>query len=533
MPVAAPQGSAQARVEIGRAAALETSKRRRALALPLLCAATGGFLALLTSALADPQSRAITTGIAVFFFALGLAGLVSDEGWRGLRFFRLGAWLCLYASLAYGLATTTLSQRLLGQGKLLEIALTPRAASSVCLGLVVFVAAYRTTPWLLVRATHRVLSAGPARDRSQPREVPLLLIVYLTGLGVTAADAALGGGFGYIGGRDITQDSQVGWYTQLLTIGAFLRTAAVFALAARYVTSRRHAVLLTLSVLVLFEVTIGLLGATKESFVIVGLAVAIPIGLLRERRIPVVPLVAGALVFIFFVTPFVTDLRDDVRGSSGRLTTSEALLVGLDRLESSLRSPVSGTAESLDQVARRIRLIDNQIVIMQKTPDQFPYHPIRELALAPLTGLVPRVVWPDKPLRLSGLEFYKTYYSGEGISSSALTYQGSAYLYGGLLPELAAMLLLGYGVRAIDESRFRLDRMRFGLLALILFVPVVKQELEITTLWAAPPVFLITYYVAAFGVLKRHTQSARPASVGDTADSGRRDHGSVIPMETA
>ena len=72
------------------------------------------------------------------------------------------------------------------------------------------------------------------------------------------------------------------------------------------------------------------------------------------------------------------------------------------------------------------------IIIIDKTPSPHPFRDVSELGAAPFTAAVPRALWPSKPLRLSGLDFYRTYYEGEGVSSSAITAQGSLYLYGGV-----------------------------------------------------------------------------------------------------
>ena len=49
---------------------------------------------------------------------------------------------------------------------------------------------------------------------------------------------------------------------------------------------------------------------------------------------------------------------------------------------------------------------------MQRTPDQIGFRSPIELIVGPLAGVVPRALWPGKPIPLTGLqvtqEFYET-----------------------------------------------------------------------------------------------------------------------------
>ncbi|GAA5147581.1 hypothetical protein GCM10023340_20210 [Nocardioides marinquilinus] len=499
-------GAAEKRARLRR----DAFRALAALALALTAALMAASAA--ASPPGDARSNFCALGLAFYLLAL-LVSLRSDG--LGLTTFRLASWVLAGASVLYGFATLSLAgQDRTGTFAAVDPALVPRASAVLAVGFTAFALGNKLHPKILMRPVVRLLDLGRSGLRTSVASRLAIFAVYCTGLGATVAQLVLLGNYAYIGGSDVQSTTQSEGYTQVLVLLTSLRTYALFAAAARFALSGLLADRACLLGLLCTELVIGLLGGTKESFVIALLAVLIPVVTLSGRRIPWAAIVVASAIFVFFVTPFVTSLRADVREGGSRLDAEESIRVGLESLVSG-GSAVDGTddgpREQLRTVVSRLRLIDNEIVIIDKTPVAIPYRPITEMAVAPVTAVIPRAVWPGKPLRVSGLEFYRAYYRGEGVSSSALTFQGSLYMYGGIGVAVAGMFVLGGALRAVDDARERLGGLRGGLIATIVFVPVVKQELDAVSLLASIPVFLVTYYVVVLALFRRPTKG-RPQS---------------------
>lgn len=485
---------------------------RRGMPLSLLAVALA-VAAILTAAtaVAEPVGELKNAQSAVALGLYLLALLVSlRPGGRGvgLAEFRLASWLLAGAAVLYGFATLSLAGQVRsGQLEAVDPALVPRATAVLALGFTMFALGHRLHPQILVRPVLKVLDLGRTGLRTAPAGRLTIITAYAVGIIATVGQVVLLGGYAYLGGSDVQDTSQAAGYTQVLVILSYLRTYALFTFSARVALSGALADRICLALLLTAEIVLGLLSGTKESFVIALLAVLIPLVVLRKRRLPWIRIVAASAVFVFFVTPFVTSLREDVRSGGTRLSVEQSLRIGTASL---LGGGDVGTGETeggadgqVRTVASRLRLVDNQVVIMDRTPEPIPYRSITELAAAPFTGLVPRAVWPGKPIRLSGLDFYRRYYDGQGVSSSALTFQGSLFMFGGVGVVMAGMFVLGGALRAVDDARERLGPLRGGLIAAILFIPVVKQELDAPSLLAGIPIFVVTYYLVVLALFRR------------------------------
>lgn len=414
----------------------------------------------------------------------------------GLGEFRLGSWILGYAVLAYGFATFSLTGELTGDLRVIDKSLILDALALLAIGFTAFTLSYRlsrkqdvSAAEVRTRSTNKRAGADPTR----------LIAAYAAGAAATVGLIAVQGGYGYLGGSNLTEYSSVSPLVQPLTILAFLRTAALFGVSVSWTKDHRPGTAVWLVLLGLAEVAFGLVTGVKESFVVVALAVGIPIVINRHGRVPWLRVVAAVAVFVLVVTPFVTSLRGEVRTGGDRLDFASSFTLGINSLLG--RSATTSEAsrdENVQQVTARIRMVDNMLVIIDQTPDTHAFRSPGDLVAAPFTGLVPRAVWPDKPLRLSGADFYHDYYRGQGNSSSAITFQGSLYMHGGGGIVVIGMVLLGAVVRRIDDSVARsltIDP-SVALLPLILFIPVAKQELEVTTLLASVPIYFLTYVIA-------------------------------------
>ena len=474
------------------------------------------------SLVSEDLGRGILFGaLAMFALCIALMGVIAPGAVQAsLADFRLGSWMLGFAALAYGLATLSLTKPLVGADAIVDRALAVTALTYIGLGLIIFAIGYRWGPSKMFRnATDKVTS--PSRTRVITSSTFRLSMAYAIGLAATGGLVILQGGYGYIGGDSLDATSTVSPLLQPLTAISFLRTAALFGMSARWVRIRTGSALLMFVIVALSEFGIGLISGVKESVIVVALAVGIPMLLAaKRRRVPWAPVIMCLAIFVFFVTPFVTAFRGEVRSGGDRLSFGESVSVGLNSLAGESDADAASYDDSFRQVTARVRLVDSAILILDKTPSSIPYLPPMNVLLAPVTGLVPRVVWPSKPLRLSGAEFYKSYYRGQGESSSAVTMQGSLLMHGGLVTLLVGMFLFGSLIRGIDDGVFAAGPSA-ALLSLALFIAVVKQELEVTTVLASLPLFLVTYWVSVYAITARSPGGTKLRSGSLDTESGR------------
>ncbi len=109
---------------------------------------------------------------------------------------------------------------------------------------------------------------------------------------------------------------------------------------------------------------------------------------------------------------------------------------------------------AFDRTVGRFREADRAAVSIQAHDAGKPYSPPSEMAQRVATGVVPRVLWPDKPLDLYALEVSRDYYGlpPSVITATSLSPVGDAYRYGGLLSVALVMALLGGYVRLLDQA---------------------------------------------------------------------------------
>lgn len=476
---------------------------------------TGGFA---TAALSTPpgSTRLVLSSLALAAYLVALLAVVAPGAHQfGLPSFRLGSWLLFYSVFAYGIASLSLLRPQTGSQAIVNPASAPAALATVALGFTAFVVGYKAGPWKIGRQLVKsLLTLGRAQAPAKFRSSTALILVYLLGVTAVAGQIVVEGSYGYLGGTELSGGSSASALTQPLNILTHLKTVALFGLASRVVMKGLRSDRSLLGAVLASEILLGLLSGLKEEFVTVIVAVAIPF-ILRSRRLPLIKLTAVVVVFVFVVTPFISTFRDAVRVDGERLDVASSLEAGVQSLTSGnfLSDPNHSPSDPAEATASRVRLVDSMIVIRDKTPQLYPFRDPSELLTAPLTGVIPRAVWPSKPIRLTGLEFYKVYYGGQGYSASALTMQGSLYLYGGAIVVVIGLLLIGVILRAIDENIVRLGPEKGGLLALILFNVIVKQELDAASFFASLPIYFAMFYVSVYAVLRNGTRGASEARV--------------------
>ena len=153
----------------------------------------------------------------------------------------------------------------------------------------------------------------------------------------------------------------------------------------------------------------------------------------------------------------------------------------------------------------RIREIDTPAIIIQRTPAEIGFESSVQLVTTPFSALVPRAVWPGKPILDSGYEFSQAYYEVPATvyTSSAVTPVGDLYLHGGWIPVIVGMFLLGCGVRLFNDVMDVYGSPHCILLFLLLFPSLVKQEDDWVGTLAGIPGTLLIWLIATYLTFRR------------------------------
>lgn len=202
----------------------------------------------------------------------------------------------------------------------------------------------------------------------------------------------------------------------------------------------------SLFVILAVEIPFGLLSGMRSSLILLFVAVLL-VYILQTRKTPRLA-IALALVSTSFLSPFVATYRTMVR-EDGRtsVSASEAALT----IPSVASRTISEMTVSdiwnapMDFATERLRLIDELAIVVQLTPSEVEYLSATSSITTATTVLVPRVIWSDKPVYTTGLDYARLYWDQPEsiVSSRSPSFAGDGYRHGGLLASLAAMALIG------------------------------------------------------------------------------------------
>jgi hypothetical protein len=463
---------------------------------------------------------------AVVWASLGLAAygasllylLGGGQGrWLGLGRWRFGSWILLWYSVAFGLATLTWIQPQTGSSAQISLVYVLRALWLVAVGMTLWMLGYATGPGRLARRSgKRIMAALSARFAPEVRSPLAPWILYAIGTAARVATVVTTGLLGYVGDVQSAVATSSS-YQQALSLLGLCAPLAVAAAAMRVYRERASGARVTLIVLFLAEIAFGVAAGGKQSFIITTLAVAIPFTTARHRLHKGF-LALAALIFLLVIVPYNQAYRSAARTPSRTLSASEAV----DAAPGILRQTVTNgdIAEALSSSAgfilSRIREIDGPAIIMQRTPAQIGFLNPVQLAVAPVVDLIPRAVWPGKPILDSGYKFSQDYYELPPTiyTSSAITPVGDLYRHGGWIPVIAGMFLLGCAARFLDDVLDVVGNPHAQFLFLLLFPGLVKQEEDWSGLLASLPGLLLIWLLASYLTFRRRVRPAQAAGPG-------------------
>lgn len=490
--------------------------RRMIVAAVLLSAAIG--LSGEALATAGQPTHAVAWGSVGFAaYAASLLCLVGSGQGKSLGLSRwwLGSWTLFWYCTAFGLATLTWVQPQTGTAAEISRSSVLRALWLVAVGMTLWALGYFVGPGRSARRFgNRLVAALSFRMAPEVRSPLAPWVLYLIGISASIASAATTGLFGYVGNVQSAVTTASG-YQQLLSVLSLCAPLAVAAAALQVYRERVPGARVTLVVLFLAEIAFGAVAGGKQSFIVTILAVAIPFSAAR-RRVHKGLLAFTVLAFLLIIIPFNQAYRSAARSASGTLTATQALDAAPGILGQTIRTGnVTGVlSSSASFLLTRIREIDSPAIIMQRTPGEIGFLSPAQLVEAPVVTLVPRAVWPGKPILDTGYEFSQTYYDlpATVYTSSAITPVGDLYRHGGWIPVIVGMFLLGCGIRLLDDVLDVSGNPHSMFLLLLLFPSLVNQEDDWVGMVAGIPGTLLIWLLAIYLTFRKRERTFADAA---------------------
>ena len=491
----------------------------------LLSAAIG----LSTQALAaegQPTHAVVWGSLSFAAYAASLLCLVGggQRKFLGLGRWWFGSWTLLWYCTAFGLATLTWVSPQTGAAAEISLSSVLQALWMVAVGMTLWALGYFIGPGRPARRVgNKVMVALSLRFAPEVRSPLAPWILYAIGTAARITTVATTGLLGYVGNNVQSSVTTASGYQQLLGDLGLCAPLAVSAAALQVCRERVPGARVTLTVLFLAEIAFGAVAGGKQSFIVTVLAVAIPFTTARRRTgkglLAFAALALAGLVFLLIVVPFNLSYRGSARSASGTLSVSQALDAAPEVLGQTIGTGNAGgvLSSSVTLLLSRISEMDGPAIIMQRTPAEIGFVSPVQLVTAPIATLVPRAVWPGKPILDSGYEFSQTYYElpATTYTSSAITPVGDLYLHGGWVPVIVGMFLLGCGVRFLDDMMDVYGSPYCAFLFLLLFPSLVKQEDNWVGTLAGIPALLLIWIFAIYLTFRKRQRRTRNPSVLD------------------
>lgn len=436
---------------------------------------------------AGGPARAIVTAVAgMVLVGVGCLLLVS---WR-CRSNDRTAWVSLgpvyvtYFTFAFGITALAWLKPQGGSRSVVDPSGIPGAVALAAIALSAWTGGYLLGPSRILLRAGRGLRRSLAPEGSwKLRFVGLPVALFAVSLGARLLRLSTDR-FGYLQDAGAALSSPSSLNQLLAMFEGLSRYALVLAALDALVLSQSLRSRATLVLLAVLEIGIGLFAASKETvlltFVVLGL-----VAISTRRRIAR-SVIALAIALVLLLFPFNSQYRATIRDGTAAVPPATAV-AALPRVMSDtvVQSSVrSFFVDAPAQVSARLRQIDNLAIIRQRTPDDIGFRPWTELFVGPVIGLVPRAIWPEKPILSTGRDFSIDYYEIPPtiVTAAAVTPPGDLYRHGGLLPVVIGMAVIGVVARTID----RVFDPRRDLRLLIPFVPfftlLLKSESDVTAL---------------------------------------------------
>ena len=464
---------------------------------------------------AGQPARAVVWGsLGLAAYAASLLCLAGGRG-KGLGLGRwwFGSWTAAWYAVAFGLASLTWAAPQTGTSAAISVSSVLRALWLVAVGMTAWAFGYLTGPGRLAeRCGHRAMAALSLRFAPEVRSLLAPWSLYAIGTAARIAGAATTGRFGYVGDVQSAFTGTTG-YQQWLSVLGLCAPMAVAAAALQSYRDRVPGARVSLAILFMAEIASGAATGNKQAFIVTVLAVAVPFTAAR-RTIPKGLLIFAVMAFLLIIVPFNQAYRNAARSTAGTLSAGQAIEDVPGILKQTVVTGNAGgvLSSSASYMLARIREIDSPAIIMQRTPSQIGFLSPVQLVEEPVVALVPRALWPGKPIHDSGYQVSQEYYDlpRTVYTSSAITPVGDLYRYGGWIPVVAGMFLLGCGARFLDDVLDVSGNPHSALLFLLLFPSLVNQENDWAGMLAGIPGTLLVWLLGVCLTFRRRQEGTSP-----------------------
>ncbi len=161
-------------------------------------------------------------------------------------------------------------------------------------------------------------------------------------------------------------------------------------------------------------------------------------------------LIGGLMLVLLAISTPIT-LRFRALVTSGAVNFRDPLSLSEGIMDAATTSLSAGSDEALSVteerfLGRQSTVVQTLGIIVHYTPEVYPYWGADRLLKIPLYVL-PRAIWPDKPILSTGYEFNIRYLGGvaSNMTSSADTMYGNLYLHAGWMALFLGMFIFGVG----------------------------------------------------------------------------------------
>lgn len=489
---------------------------------PAAAAALAVASAILTAtALSAPLSAtaAVWGGAALAAWCgalLAACSAISRRDGLGLAQWKLGSWLLLWYAATSGITSTVPLSGLAAQILPSSIA---RAEWLTAAAATAWAAGYCGTPRRLVTAMAERFMRRLSWRRPGVIRSPLApWLLYAAGTIARLAIAVLTGHLGDAG-NPATSISSAAWYQQGLADAALACPLAIAVAGLRAFREQAPGARVTLAVLFAAECAFSAVSASKGGIITAVAAVAIARAS-AGRRLPSGMILAAAGIFLLVVIPFTAAYRNEIHGGStpgqpaASLSPGHAAAVAPAIAGTAVGAASPGTIPaSMSYLGQRLQEIDPPAIVLQKTPSQIPYASPAQIPEAVAADLIPRALWPGKPIIDPGYQFTQEYYGTDLLTYSAITPQADLWRYGGWVLVVAGMAFLGWLMRILDDALDLRQYPHAVMLVLLLWPVLAAPESSFTATLAVLPGLVLTW-LAVTAVAFRRCAGASSAGSG-------------------
>ncbi|HUZ22861.1 MAG TPA: hypothetical protein VMV07_03755 [Streptosporangiaceae bacterium] len=490
------------------------------LAVPLLRAAAVAVLAGVAVVVAGealstplPATAAARGGVALAAWCGALlaacSGLAGRDG-LGLAQWKMGSWFLLWCALTDGLGSITWDRRQSGLAAQILPSSVTRAEWLTAVAVTAWAIAYCSVPRRLAVVAggefmQKIVGRRPGIVRSA--KAPWLL--YAAGTSARLAGAILTGRFGYAGNA-IATVSSAAWYQQELSLATFACPLAITAAGLRLFRERASGAKATLAFLLAAEIASAAVMGQKGQFITAVVAVAVARAS-AGRGMPRGLILVATALFLLIVIPFTVAYRAEIRGGPADLGPQAAAAAAPAAVGAAASvASIDTIPKSVSYLAQRLQEINASAIVLQKTPSQVQYASPAQIPATLAAALIPRAIWPGKPILDPGYQFSQEYYGtpAELVNATAITPQADLYRYGGWIPVIMGMLALGWLMRVLDDVLDVQQSPPAALLVVLLWPTLATPEGAITGILLALPSLTLTWLVITTATFRRQPHAS-------------------------